>query len=137
MRKKSRSGTLRRSKLEGSSRSNFVPGHDVESARGLYGDYGCARVVLNAVPVMTPGLRIRSSFRVVLLPTTYLSWSREHEHGGYVVHSATLGQAVVLSTLHRQRRYRYLGLRFGRACLPQWSHAIEVERLGQLQCVIR
>ena len=30
-----------------------------------------------------------------------------------------------------------LGLRFGRAVLPQWTHAIEVERLGQLRCVIR
>jgi membrane protein DedA with SNARE-associated domain len=30
-----------------------------------------------------------------------------------------------------------LGLRFGRAVLLRWSHAIEVERLGQLRCVIR
>jgi hypothetical protein len=51
------------------------------------------------------GLRIRYVTGVFFTyPSIHLSWSREHEHGGYVVHFATLGQAIVQSTLYRQSR---------------------------------
>jgi hypothetical protein len=87
------------------------------------------------------GLRIRYVTGVFFTyPSNHLSWCREHGLGGSAVRSTTLGQAVVLSQPYRQVVafiIRLMGLRFGRALLPQRTLAVEVKRLGQLQCVIR
>jgi hypothetical protein len=77
------------------------------------------------------GLRIRYVTGVFFTyPSNHLSWCREHGLGGVPLHlrSSLRSPKYALSTI----RFRYLGLRFGRALLPQRTLAVEVKRLGQL-----